>query len=139
MAAPTVNPAGQLRRELGLRDLVFAQILNVVGSSWVGVASKLGKAHAMFWVSAMLLFYVPLAFVVIYLNRVLPLEGGLYQWAKQAFGAFWGFIIAWNLWCYAVIVLGSILFAIPTEIAYAMGPSADWLPGSHTATSALTG
>src|SRR3984957_14908120 len=139
MAAPSVNPAGELRRELGLRDLVFAQVLNVVGSFWVGVAAKLGKAHAVFWVLAMLLFYVPLALVVIYLNRVLPMEGGLYQWAKQAFGAFWGFLIAWNLWCYAVIVLGSILFAIPTEIAYSIGPRAAWLPSSHAATSALTG
>jgi len=139
MAAPSVNPAGELRRELGLRDLVFAQVLNVVGSFWVGVAAKLGKAHAVFWVLAMLLFYVPLALVVIYLNRVLPLEGGLYQWAKQAFGAFWGFLIAWNLWCYAVIVLGSILFAIPTEIAYSIGPRAAWLPASHAATSAITG
>ena len=58
----------------------------------------------------MLLFYVPLAFVVTDLNQVLPLKGGLYQWAKEAFGAFWGFLIAWNLWVYAVIVLGSILF-----------------------------
>jgi amino acid transporter len=139
MATPAPNPAGELRRELGLRDLVFTQVLNVVGSFWVGVAAKLGNAHAVFWVSAMLLFYVPLALVVIHLNRALPLEGGLYQWAKQAFGAFWGFLIAWNLWWYAVIVLGSILFAIPTELAYSIGPSAAWLPGSHSATSALTG
>lgn len=131
--------SGQLRRELGLRDLVLAQILNVVGSSWVGVASKLGKAHAMFWVLAMLLFYVPLALVVIYLNRALPLEGGLYQWAKEAFGGFWGFLIAWNLWVYAVIVLGSILFVVPTDLAYAIGPRAAWLPASHAATSLLTG
>jgi amino acid transporter len=139
MAAPALNSAAGLRRELGLRDLVFAQVLNVVGSFWVGVASKLGRAHAVFWVSAMLLFYVPLALVVIHLNRALPLEGGLYQWAKKAFGAFWGFLIAWNLWCYAVIVLGSILFAIPTDLSYAIGPRAAWLPASHAATSALTG
>src|SRR6202167_4208884 len=139
MAAPSANPERQFRRELGLRDLIFAQVLNVVGSSWVGLASKLGKAHAMFWVSAMLLFYVPLAFVVIYLNRVLPLEGGLYQWAKEAFGAFWGFLIAWNLWVYAVVVLGSILFVVPTDLAYSIGPRAAWLPASHAATSVLTG
>ncbi len=139
MAAPTSDPAKQLRRELGLRDLVLAQILNVVGSSWVGVASKLGKAHAVFWMSAMLFFYVPLALVVINLNRVLPLEGGLYQWAKEAFGSFWGFLIAWNLWVYAVVVLGSILFVVPTDLAYSIGPRVAWLPASHAATSALTG
>jgi amino acid transporter len=132
MAAPTLNPAGQFRRELGLRDLVFAQVLCVVGS-------KLGKAHAVFWVTAMLLFYVPLAVVVIYLNRALPLEGGLYQWAKEAFGPFWGFLVAWNLWVYAVVVLGSILFVVPTDLAYSIGPRAAWLPASHAATSVLTG
>src|SRR5277367_1586986 len=139
MAASAPNPAVQLQREMGLRDLVLAQVLCVVGSTWVGVASKLGKAHAVFWVSAMLLFYVPLALVVIYLNRALPLEGGLYQWAKEAFGGFWGFLVAWNLWIYAVIVLGSILFVIPTDLSYSIGPSAAWLPASHAATSVLTG
>jgi amino acid transporter len=89
--------------------------------------------------SSMLLFYVPLALVVIYLNRTLPLEGGLYQWAKAAFGAFWGFLIAWNLWVYAVVVLGSILFVVPTDLAYSIGPRAAWLPASHAATSVLTG
>jgi glutamate:GABA antiporter len=139
MATPASNHTGDLRRELGLRDLVLAQILNVVGSSWVGVASKLGKAHAVFWMFSMLLFYVPLAIVVIYLNRALPLEGGLYQWAKAAFGEFWGFLIAWNLWVYAVVVLGSILFVVPTDLAYSIGPHAAWLPASHAATSILTG
>jgi len=139
MATPALNPSGELRRELGLRDLVLAQVLNVVGSFWVGVASRLGKAHAVFWVGAMLLFYIPVALVVIHLNRALPLEGGLYQWAKEAFGAFWGFLIAWNLWVYAVIVLGSILFAIPTDLAYSIGPRAAWVPSSQAATSALTG
>jgi amino acid transporter len=139
MSTPALNPSRELRRELGLRDLVLTQILNVVGASWVGVASKLGQAHAVFWLSAMLLFYVPLALVVIFLNRVLPLEGGLYQWANEAFGGFWGYLIAWNLWVYAVIVLGSILFVVPTDLAYSIGPRAAWLPASHAATSMLTG
>jgi amino acid transporter len=139
MASPAPNSSSQLRRELGLRDLVLAQVLDVVGSGWVGVASKLGQAHAVFWMSAMLLYYVPLALVVIYLNRALPLEGGLYQWAKEAFGAFWGFLIAWNLFVYAVVTMGSILFVIPTDLSYAIGPRAAWLPASHAATSLLTG
>src|SRR5450432_3727642 len=107
-----------LRKELGFRDLVLAQVLCVVGSQWVGVAAKLGRAHVVFWLVAMLLFYLPLAAVVIYLNRLMPLEGGLYQWAKEGFGEMAGFLIAWNLWVYAVVVVGAIIFVVPTDISY---------------------
>jgi amino acid transporter len=128
-----------LRRELGLADLVLAQVLCVVGSSWVGIAAKLGRSHTIFWLLAMALFYVPLGVVVIYLNRLMPLEGGLYQWAKAGFGEMAGFLTAWNLWVYAVIVMGAILFVVPTDIAYMFGGRADWLPASRPATLAITG
>ena len=128
-----------LRKELGLRDLVLAQVLCVVGSSWVGIAAKLGRAHVVFWLVAMVLFYLPLAAVVIYLNRLMPLEGGLYQWAKQAFGEAAGFLTAWNLWVYAVVVVGAIIFVVPTDLAYMLGGAWAWLPASRWATLALTG
>jgi amino acid transporter len=134
----TAAEESSLRKELGLRDLVLAQVLCVVGSSWVGVAAKLGRAHVVFWLVAMALFYLPLAAVVIYLNRLMPLEGGLYQWAKQGFGEMAGFLIAWNLWVYAVIVVGAIIFVVPTDLSY-MFPSLSWLPSSKLATLALTG
>ena len=137
-SAPTPEQPG-LRRELTLGDLVMAQVLCVVGSSWVGIAAKLGRAHVAFWLGSMLLFYVPLAIVVIYLNRMMPLEGGLYQWAKAGFGEMIGFLTAWNLWVYAVIVTGAIIFVVPTDLSYILGPSAAWLPASKLATLGLTG
>src|SRR5499425_1191825 len=128
-----------LRKELGLADLVMAQVLCVVGSSWVGIAARLGRGHVAYWLGAMLLFYVPLAVIVIYLNRMLPLEGGLYQWAKSGFGEMAGFLTAWNLWVYAVIVTGSIIFVLPTDTAYILGPAGAWIPASKLATVTLTG
>jgi len=128
-----------LRRELGLPDLVLAQVLCVVGSSWVGVAAKLGRSHVSLWLAGILLFYVPLAVVVIWLNRLLPLEGGLYQWAKSGFGPMPGFLIAWNLWVYAVIVTGAIIFVVPTDVGYILGSSGAWLASSKLATMAITG
>jgi glutamate:GABA antiporter len=128
-----------LRKELGLGDLVMAQVLCVVGSSWVGIAAKLGRAHLAFWLGGILLFYLPLAIVVIYLNRLMPLEGGLYQWAKSGFGEMAGFLTAWNLWVYAVIATGVIIFVVPTDTAYMVGPAGAWIPASKLATLALTG
>jgi amino acid transporter len=76
---------------------------------------------------------------VIWLNRMMPLEGGLYQWAKLGFGEMAGFLTAWNLWVYAVIVAGAIIFVVPTDLAYMIGPSAAWLPASKVGTLLLTG
>ena len=127
----------RLRRQLMVRDLVLAQILCVVGSSWVGVAAGLGRGETLTWMAAMLLFYLPMGAVVIGLNRVMPLEGGLYVWAHRAFGDLWGFLTAWNLWVYGVAVTATILYAIPTELSFLIGPSAAWLPENRWASLAI--
>src|SRR5213595_2248388 len=119
-----------LKKPLGLRDLILTQILFVVGSSWVGAAAKLGQAHLFFWLLAILLFYVPQAAVVIYLSRVMPLEGGIYQWAKLGFNEFAGFMVAWNLWLLSIMVIALGGMFVTTNISYAIGDSADWMPHS---------
>jgi amino acid transporter len=126
-----------LRRPLGLRDLVLAQILNVVGSTWIGIAAALGRAQTLTWIAAMLLFYLPTGAVVIYLNREMPLEGGIYRWAKEAYGDLIGFMVAWNVWFYAAAVVAAVLFAVPSELAFLLGPSAAWLPENHAVSLAL--
>ena len=125
------NP--NLKRQLGLRDLVLTQILCVVGSSWVGVAAGLGRAQSLTWIAAMVVFYLPMAGSVIALNRKMPLEGGLYVWAREAFGELGGFLTAWNIGVYGIVVTASILYAIPTELKYFIGPRAAWLPENHLA------
>jgi len=139
MAAPDPSSSAnhRLKRQLGLGDLVLTQILCVVGSSWVGVAAGLGRAETITWVAAMLLFYLPMAGSVIALNRLMPLEGGLYVWAREAFGDLGGFVTAWNIGAYGIAVTATILYAIPTEIKYLIGPKAAWLPENHAASFAV--
>src|SRR3954471_20626791 len=119
-----------LRKPLGLFDLVLTQILFIVGSSWVGAAAKLGQAHLFFWLLAIVLFYIPQAAVVIYLSRIMPLEGGIYQWAKLAFNEFAGFMVAWNLWLLSIMVITLGGMFVTTNISYAIGDSAAWMPHS---------
>jgi amino acid transporter len=126
-----------LQRRLGLRDLVLSQVLCVVGSGWVGIAAGLGRAQAITWIAAMLVFYLPMAASVICLNRVMPLEGGLYVWAHRAFGDLGGFLTAWNLWIYGIAVSAAVLYSIPTEITYLFGPAAAALPENRLASIAI--
>ncbi|HEU0178727.1 MAG TPA: APC family permease [Blastocatellia bacterium] len=118
------------KKELGLTDLVLTQILFIIGLSWVGAAAKLGPSHITFWLLAILLFYIPSAVVVVYLNRLMPLEGGLYQWAKLGFNEFTGFMVAWNLWLYVIVLTSEIGLQVATYLSYALGPSAAWLAKS---------
>jgi glutamate:GABA antiporter len=120
----------ELKKPLDLRDLVLTQIVFVVGSSWVGTAAKLGPSHLFFWLLAILLFYIPQAAIVIYLNRLMPLEGGIYQWAKFAFNEFAGFIVAWNLWLLSIMVIALGGMFITTNLSYAFGDAGAWMQNS---------
>lgn len=118
------------KKELGLTDLALTQILFIVGLPWIGTAGKLGPSHIIFWLLAILLFYLPSAGVVIYLNRLMPLEGGLYQWAKLGFNELMGFMVAWNLWLFVILNTSEIGIQGATSLSYALGPRAAWMAGS---------
>lgn len=120
------------KKELGLFDLVLTQVVFVVGTFWVGWAAKLGHEQSIFWVLAIVTFYIPLAVAVIFLNRLMPYEGGLYQWSKLAFNDFVAFMVGWNLWVFAITILAGTGLVVTTNLSYAIGPSAAWIKDSTT-------
>ena len=126
--------SASLKKELGLFDLVLTQVVFVVGTIWVGWAAQLGRHQMAYWVLAIITFYLPLAAVVIFLNRLAPLEGGVYQWAKVAFNDFVAFMVAWNLWIFGISVMSGIGLIIKKNIAYAIGPRAAWMHDSKLMT-----
>src|SRR6185436_9047540 len=115
------------KKELGLFDLVLTQVVFVVGTFWVGWAARLGHEQNVFWILAIVTFYLPLAAAVIFLNRLMPLEGGLYQWSKLAFNDFVAFMVGWNLWVFPISILVGVGLVVTTNISYAIGPTAAWM------------
>jgi len=113
-----------LPKELGFGDIVLAQIVYIVTLEFFGTAVKAGSAHVVLWLLAIVLFFFPQALVVAHLNRLLPVEGGLYEWARHAFGDAIGFLVAWNIWLYVVLLVAEIGLISTTYLAYAVGPSA---------------
>jgi amino acid transporter len=118
------------KKELGLFDLVLTQVVFVVGTFWVGWAARLGNEQNVFWILAIVTFYLPLAAAVIFLIRLMPLEGGLYQWTKLAFNDFVAFMVGWNLWVFAITILAGIGLVVTTNISYFIGPPAEWMKNS---------
>ncbi len=123
--------SAELRKELGLFDLVMAQVLLVIVVDFFGTAAKAGSAHVVFWLVAFVPFFIPLAMVVAHLNRLMPLEGGLYEWARLAFGDQIGFLVAWNLWLFVMLYVAVIGLVTTTFTAYALGPAAAWIASSR--------
>jgi amino acid transporter len=125
--------SGALKKELRLIDLVGMQILNTVGLFWVGTAGKLGSSHVMFWLPAVLMFYIPSGVVVAHLVKEMPLEGGLYQWAKLRFSPLVGFLVAMNLWVFNLLVVCKAGVIVTDNASYVFGPSGSWLSSSRAA------
>ena len=121
-----------LRRELGLPDLVLAQILVIIVPEFFGTAVKAGNAHVILWLVAIVLFFIPHAYVVAHLNRLMPLEGGLYEWARLAFSDRVGFLTAWNLWLLQTVQVSQIALIATTYVSYA-APRAAWIASNKWA------
>ena len=91
----------------------------------------------MLWLSAMLLFFIPLALIVAHLNRLMPLEGGLSEWARLAFNDQIGFLVAWNLWLFIMLYVAVIGLVTSTFLAYAV-PSLAWMADNKWAVLAAS-
>jgi amino acid transporter len=118
-----------LRKELGLLDLVLAQILIIIVADYMGTAVKAGSSHVVFWILAIVAFFVPQALVVIHMSRLLPVEGGLYEWARIAFNDQIGFLVAWNLWLYVILYVGLGGLVTVSFASYVI-PGAAWIASS---------
>jgi glutamate:GABA antiporter len=123
-AEPTSG--AKLRRVLGLRDLVLLNIAAIVGLRWLSTAAQLGPASLALWLLGVLLFFIPLGMAVLELSSRIPGEGGLYLWAKAAFGDAHGFIAGWTYWISNLVFFPSMLLFGAGVSIYVGGD--DWLP-----------
>ena len=103
----------------------------------MGTAAKLGPAHLFFWLLAILLSTSASRGRDLFNGRM-PLEGGIYPWAKLGFNEFAGFIVAWNLWLLSITVIALGGMFVTTNLSYAFGPNAAWMPNSRWCVSLIS-
>jgi glutamate:GABA antiporter len=111
----------QLRREMGFWDVLLFNIAAVLGPRWIALAAYNGTRSISLWILAALLFFIPSAFIVSELSSRFPSEGGVYVWAKEAFGEFHGFVAGWTYWIYTVFYFPALLMASMSMSAYVAG------------------
>jgi len=85
-------------QSLRLWDVVAMNIVAVVGLRWISRSARLGAPSVTLWILACFVFFVPLAAVLAALSSRHPEQGGIYAWARRAFGPAHGFVCGWCMW-----------------------------------------
>jgi amino acid transporter len=117
---------------MGFWDVLLFNIATVLGPRWIAAAGHNGSSSISLWVLAALFFFVPGAFVINELSSRFPDEGGLYVWAKEAFGDFHGFVAGWTYWIYTVFYFPGLLLASASMSAYVLGEKGTALSQDRT-------
>jgi glutamate:GABA antiporter len=132
-AAPTpADPKTQLRKTMGFWDVLLFNIATVLGPRWIAAAGHNGTSSISLWILAAVFFFVPGALVINELSSRFPEEGGLYVWAKEAFGDFHGFVAGWTYWVYTVFYFPGLLLASASMSAYVIGEKGAGLSQDRT-------
>lgn len=117
---------------MGFWDVLLFNIATVLGPRWIAAAGHNGTSSISLWVLAALFFFVPGALVINELSSRFPEEGGLYVWAKEAFGDFHGFVAGWTYWIYTVFYFPGLLLASASMSAYVIGEKGGTLSQDRT-------
>ena len=127
MASVTAKaPAGgELHRTLGVMDLVFLNIAAILGIRWLSTAAQMGPSSLVLWLLAVLIFFIPSGLTVMELSSRDSGEGGIYRWAKTAFGEQHGFIAGWTYWVNNLFYFPGLLLFIAGAFLYLGGD--EWL------------
>src|SRR5947207_2561423 len=117
---------------MGFWDVLLFNIAAVLGPRWIASAAHNGTSSLSLWVLAALLFFFPSALVIVELSTRFPHEGGLYVWAKEAFGDFHGFVAGWCYWIYTIFYFPGLLLASVAMSVYVAGPRYAWVANNVT-------
>jgi glutamate:GABA antiporter len=122
MSMTAEQPGGaRLHRVLGLWDIVLLNIAAIVGLRWLSTAAQIGPASLVLWLLGLVVFFIPLGVAVLELSSRMPGEGGLYLWAKAAFGDAHGFIAGWTYWVSNLVFFPSMLMFGAGVLAHVAG------------------
>ncbi len=121
-----------LKRALGLRDLVLFNLVAVVGLRWLATAAKAGPSALALWILAALFFFVPQGLVVTELASRFPEEGGIYQWTKRALGEKHGYLCGWCYWINNVLYYPNLLISTAVIGTYVIGKGDSTLANDWT-------
>jgi len=114
-------------KALGLWDVVAMNIVAVVGLRWIARSARVGAPSVTLWLLAWAVFMIPLAAALIELSSRHPEQGGIYAWARRAFGPLHGYVCGWCMWVNNLFYFPSLLLFAAANFALVLGPRGEGL------------
>ena len=111
-----------LKRVLGRRDLVALFVVAVFNLNVIPSIAANGAITVWLWLLSLLLFFLPQGIAVIELAHRYPGEGGVYLWAKEAFGDFHGFLSGWCYWTNNMMYVPTVMLYFVGVSVFVLGP-----------------
>jgi len=111
----------ELRRVLGLGDLVLFNVTVVFSLRGLAAAAQMGPIAIPLWFFAVATFFVPLALAVTELTTRDPGAGGFYRWIQSAFGDAHAFLAGWSYWLSNLTYLPSLLVFVLGNVGFVVG------------------
>jgi len=113
--------APHLKRSLGVRDVALFMVTAGCSPQWAATAASAGPSSLVVWILGGLGMFLPLSVCVVFLSSRHPDEGGLYIWAKRAFGPMAGFMTGWTYWTSNLPYLTGLLYFAAGSALYLLG------------------
>ena len=103
----------KLVKSLKRWDLVFFSVCAIIGLDAVAGLAKWGLGQGVTWfIIFVFLFLLPYGLVTAELGAAFPAEGGIYTWARMAYGRLPGELTAILYWISNAIWIGGSLAAL---------------------------
>ena len=82
----TAPPSG-FRKTLGRLDMTLLTVCAILIVDQLAASAAVGVQSIFCWLLTLLFFFVPYGLITAELGSTYPQEGGIYAWARRAFGA----------------------------------------------------
>ena len=125
----------KMKKTLSFRVILLITINSIMGTGiWFltsAGARHAGPASLISWgILSLISVYIAMCFAE--LTSMFPKAGGVYEFAKQAYGRFWSFVIGWTTSIagsvtIAMLLLGALQYLVPIKYAFTYVPIAIFL------------
>jgi len=110
------------KKTLSLFSLVMINVIAIDSLKTLSTSAVYGVSLIFYFLLVALVFFIPMSLVAAELATGWPETGGIYVWAREAFGKKWGLFTMWLQWFNNILWFLTIMTFIGATLAYFINP-----------------